>query len=702
MEKESCGTSRREFLKCTGALALAAATGPASSASEKAAAGSGDRQVLGFPFRQVHLDFHTSEHIEGVGDDFDPERFSETLVRAHVNSVTCFGRCHHGYIYYNTKKFRERRHPHLKRDLLNEQIEACHKRGIRVPIYTTIQWDHYTANQHPEWLCVNPDGSVQQERQGEPGFYRYLCVNTPYRDFVKALLEEMFGLVPVDGLFLDIVKPRPCFCNYCRGGMEKQGLDPRKEEDREKYGLQVINGFLKDMTGFIRKLDKDCSIFYNGGHVGPRMHDVVQYYSHLELESLPSGGWGYLHFPLTVRYARKLTDKYLGMTGKFHTSWGDFHSFKNPPALQFECFTMLAQGARCSIGDQLHPRGVLDEATYELIGSVYSEVEKKEPWCEGANPVTEIAVFSPEEFVGGRRPPSGIGTVRMLQEGAHQFDIIDTRMDFSKYKVLILPDVITVSGDLARRIAQFLEAGGAVIASHQSGLNEKKDGFNLKALGVEYLGDAPYSPDFIVPQGKIGKGLKPTEHVMYMKGAHVKAVDGAKVLADVVVPYFNRTFEHFCSHRHTPSAGKVGYPGIVRNGRCIYFAHPIFTQYNQNAPRWCKRLVLNALDILLPQPLLRHDGPSNTVATITEQPEHKRWIVHLLNYIPERRGEDFDTIEDIIPIQDLRVSVRAPGGVKGVSLVPQKKSLEFKQVKGRVEFTVPKLVGHQMIELSVS
>lgn len=137
-------------------------------------------------------------------------------------------------------------------------------------------------------------------------------------------------------------------------------------------------------------------------------------------------------------------------------------------------------------------------------------------------------------------------------------------------------------------------------------------------------------------------------------------------------------------------------------GRCIYFAHPIFTQYNQNAPRWCKRLVLNALDILLPQPLLRHDGPSNTIATITEQPQHKRWVVHLLNYIPERRGEEFDTIEDIIPIHDLRVSVRAPGGVEKVSLVPQKKSLEFKQAMGQVEFTVPKVVGHQMIKLRLS
>ena len=92
---------------------------------------------MSHPFRQVHLDFHTSPHIPEVGVDFDPDEFVGTLQAAHVNSVTVFGRCHHGYSYYPTKVGTV--HPHLKRpDLLGEMIEACHKAGIRVPIYVTV------------------------------------------------------------------------------------------------------------------------------------------------------------------------------------------------------------------------------------------------------------------------------------------------------------------------------------------------------------------------------------------------------------------------------------------------------------------------------------------------------------------------------------------------------------------------------------
>jgi len=41
-------------------------------------------------FRQVHLDFHTSEKIGGIGAEFDAERFAAVLNKARVNSITCF------------------------------------------------------------------------------------------------------------------------------------------------------------------------------------------------------------------------------------------------------------------------------------------------------------------------------------------------------------------------------------------------------------------------------------------------------------------------------------------------------------------------------------------------------------------------------------------------------------------------------------
>ena len=54
-------------------------------------------------FRQVHLDFHTSEKIDGIGSEFSKENFQAMLKLGHVNSITVFSKCHHGWTYHPTK-----------------------------------------------------------------------------------------------------------------------------------------------------------------------------------------------------------------------------------------------------------------------------------------------------------------------------------------------------------------------------------------------------------------------------------------------------------------------------------------------------------------------------------------------------------------------------------------------------------------------
>ena len=186
---------------------------------------------------------------------------------------------------------------------------------------------------------------------------------------------------------------------------------------------------------------------------------------------------------------------------------------------------------------------------------------------------------------------------------------------------------------------------------------------------------------------------------MYIRGMEVQALPGAEVLADLVPSYFDRTWDHFCSHRQTPSAGVAGNPAAVRSGDVIYFSSPLFTLYQKVAPLWCKRLLLNALEMLLPAPLVRHNGPSTLFVTLNEQATQQRLVVHLLHYIPERRGVYFDTIEDVIPLFDLQVAVRTDRPVAAVKTAPEGQPLAFEVKDGRVTFALPRLDGHQMVTI---
>src|SRR5215212_5452895 len=95
---------RRTFLTTAAGLAAASLV---DAAPERA------RRI---PYRQVHLDFHTSDLIPDVGADFDAREFVSGLQAARVNAINVFAKCHHGYAYYPTKIGTP--HPNLKKDML--------------------------------------------------------------------------------------------------------------------------------------------------------------------------------------------------------------------------------------------------------------------------------------------------------------------------------------------------------------------------------------------------------------------------------------------------------------------------------------------------------------------------------------------------------------------------------------------------------
>ena len=646
--------------------------------------------------RQVHLDFHTSEWIEGVGAQFDAETFARMAKEAAVSSMTVFARCHHGWLYYDSWRFPERVHPHLaNRNLLVEQVRALHAQGIKAPVYITVQWDYYTANRHPEWLIRKPDGAHEGGPFSEPGFYQSLCVNTGYWKFLQEQTLEVMELLgdELDGLFFDIVGIRPCTCAACRKEMLEKGLDFGDEAQVRAFAKQSIDRFKQKMSAFVREHNDHCTIFYNAGHVGPCTKDSKEAYTHFELESLPSGGWGYLHFPVTARYARKLGKDCIGMTGKFHTSWGDFHSLKNQAALEFEAFRMLSFGFACSIGDQLPPDGRLNAATYRLIGKVYRPFAEREAWARPSTPLVEAAVLTNESPLYEQQMSDSIlGAAQLLEELALQFDIIDAEMDFSPYKLLIVPEDVAGSSALSEKLAAFTAAGGRVLSCGRGALD---NGAYPACYPAQYAGERDAYPDFIVANGLLAEGLEPeNEYAIYQQGAVLENAQNAVLFARA--PYFPRAGRKFCSHRYTPSAGGEAYPTAALANGVLLFAHPLFAQYRDCAPGWVKQIVKNALDLLLPERLVRHDGASTVTVSLLDQPEHHRTCAHILSYIPVRKSATIDIVEERTQACDLHLTLHIPRGFTRARLVPEGIPLA---VEGE-RVTVPCVDGYAIVELT--
>ncbi|MDA3960745.1 MAG: beta-galactosidase trimerization domain-containing protein [Planctomycetota bacterium] len=653
-------------------------------------------------YRQIHLDFHTSEKIPGIGAEFSAEQFQAMLKLGHVDSITCFSKCHHGWSYHPTEVGKQ--HPELDFDLLGAQIEAAHAIDVKVPVYISAGLDEQTYWKHPEWARRQADGSVPWAGSNDRAGYHEMCMNTGYLDLLLAEIEEVCQRYDGDGIFLDIVSPRPCWCNTCVSERMADGSSPNDATAIDEQARRVYLTYTRSVRAAIDKHKPGHKVFHNGGHIRQGDRELAHENTHLELESLPTGGWGYDHFPLSAAYARTVGMPFLGMSGKFHFSWGEFGGFKHPNALRYEVAAAAAHGARFSVGDQLHPGGMMEEATYALIGEAYAELETKEPWLEGSTNCADIALLSAEaagtsEAGIGQMPKNSkvdAGASRILNEGHFVYDVVDREAAFDGYKVLVLPDAIRCDAGLTAKLQAFVTSGGKIVASGTSCLTSD-DAFALD-FGCTMVGEHPHDPDYIVPKFDLPP-WRNTAFLIYGQARDI-SLSGGEALAHRDPPYFNREIQHFCSHRHTPNSKTDGGPVIVSGPAGSYIAYGVFDIYAKHGQQVIRDMVIYTIKHELGRAVVETSLPAAGRVTLTRQEANKREVLHLLFAQPSKRGDGVEVIEDLVPVFNIAVSVARGAKPSAVTLAPSGEALEFDYTDGRVSFTVPTVECHQMVVLS--
>lgn len=665
-------------------------------------------------FRQIHLDFHTSAKVPGIGSRFEAQAFGQAFKAAHVDSVTVFAKCHHGYSYHPTEV--GEMHPGLNFDLLRAQIDALHAVGINAPIYTTATWDELAATNHPEWRTVLPEGgSPRHAAEPNGAGWAFLDYSTPYLDYLCAQLDEVLNRYPDgDGIFMDICFQLPSVSVFAQRRMDALGLDWTLETDRHRFTTLMVEEFFDRITATVRSHSPTLPLFFNSGHIrrGEREH-YLNHYTHLEVESLPTAGWGYDHFPLTARYVERIGLPFLGMTGKFHFAWGEVGGYKKPEALIYECGAMLAHGARCSIGDHLHPTGAIDDSTMRVIASAYAWVKAREPWCEGSQNRADIAFLSAEAAEGiglvgipgqsdHRFDGPDHGGVRVLLEGQFLFDVVDLDSDLAGYRLVIVPDVIKVDETLQSRLEAYVAAGGRVLLTGRSGI---RDGRTIFDLGATWDGTSDMlGGDYVLPIPPLRAEGVDSPLFMYLPSERIRITDGTS-LGVTHDPYMDRRPRHFSGHVNAASRPEPsGFAAGVTKGGFTWLAHPIFSCYHMAGSvamlELAERVILHAMGA--PRSAAASLPRAGRV-TLRHQPDHHRDILHLLHATPALRGNlrgtNIQPIQDLVTLSDIAVQIRPSGAVSSVMLVPEGQPLAHQIRDGMLHFTVPRLRGHQMVEI---
>jgi hypothetical protein len=661
-------------------------------------------------YRQIHLDFHTSPACTDVGQDFDADLFARTLQDAHVNAINIFAKCHHGYSYYPTKVGTV--HPGLQFDLLGQQIEALHRVGIACPIYVTVMWDELAGIQHPEWVIVNKDGRVASRAPLSNAWgWTTLDVSSGYLNYLMAQVDEIARLYEVDGFWFDICFPRPNYSPWGIAQMQAAGVDVANDDAVWVFARRKQETFFAAMTKFVHDRVPDATIFYNGT-ISRDMRRIAPYETHFEVESLPtSGTWGYLHYPVMGRQARTYGKPMIGMTGRFHTFWGDFGGLKTADQMLYEVATVAAAGGRVCIGDQLHPRGVLDPAVYRLVGAAYERVAALEPWLVDTRPTAEAAVLAvgplEEELDGiGTQNPDAEGAVQMFVELGLQCDLIDAQADLAGYELVVLPDGTVLDAELAAKLDRHVAGGGALIFSGTAGLDAITNTFGIAEAPVRYGAPVPTIPSYIRPVGIQAPDTELADdydYAFYEQAHVVTPLPGAESYGDLRRAYFSRTWDHFMGHQHAPAQQSLAAPLAVRAGKVLYLAAPLFAGYKKRDYWAYRAMVQGLIGHLLPQPRLIPVGPGWVEYSLHEQhgdaSHPRRQVVHVIAYQPRRTLQHIPHVDQAWPVSGLGFKVRAPGQPQRVYLAPAGADLDYTWDGDYVSVTLPPLHVYAVVAL---
>ena len=660
------------------------------------------------PSRQVHLDFHTSEHIPGVGRRFDKKQWQKALKLGHVNSINIFAKCHHGWSYYPTKI--GKRHPTLKRDLLGKQIEACHEIGVKCPIYFTVGWSVHDAETHPEW-CVHDQHGRPVGPNVDPGAmpetprpfvsWIHLCPSGDYLKLMLAQTEEICRRYPrADGLWYDITGGPTCYCKSCRRGMHAEGIDIEDETAVAAYGVRKWKHFYAESRRIVESHLKDPVVYYNGTTSAHGMNRMWEHNTQNDLEDLPTTWGGYNRFPLRARYFAKAGVPYVAMSGKFHTSWGEFGGFKHPDALRFEAAAMIAYGAHCNFGDQLHPSGEMDLSTYRNIGKAFRYVRKIEKYGPGGKPCASLGVWWGNDRATSTGPfaaePNHRGIADMLLESQIDFELVDEDDDLSRFRAIIVT-AACLDKKQAATVEAFRKGGGKLLILGEGGLDAATRSRFILNVGATYAGPPSYRTDYLVAGGRLGRQLVASPFFNCSAALRARVTSG-KTLSAVQEPYFDRTYAKYCSHRNTPyRLEQARHPAAWAGKDFVYLAHPVGQMYITEGARLHRQYFLNALRMVYPagKQTLAVTMPSEGRVSLVHQPGKKRYVAHLL-YGPPIPRNGCQVIEDLVPLFDIPVRLNVPENIRRASLPLEKKTLKMKTVNHAVEVVVPRVQCHQM------
>ena len=634
------------------------------------------------PQYALFYDFHTSPVLKNIGKNFDAEAFAARLARNNIDFVSFPVRCNQGMAYYDTKI--GIRHYGLDFDLFGSLVDACKKYNIKVNAYFNGGISQEESRLHPDWQA---QPTVKPAITDCHPFNRTVCGNTPYREHLIAMALEVAKKYDVAGFFVDCLAGASCRCECCLKKMQAEGIDPADEKQVNEFALRRNRELAKAFADAVKAVNPDYLLYFNG--IGYE-NQLALGGSYLDFECIPTKlGCDYDYLPLMSRYMRTLGDyPRLNMTGRFN-QWGDFGGLRSEKAIRQELVTGLANGLRPNIGDHMPPDCAVPEKVMLQNERIFAWLQEREEFYTNGVAQADMAILFPKTHQEIYLAKELRGALRLLCDLHCQFDIVTMAADWSKYRLLVLPDTVRVTAEVEARLQEFLDRGGKVISSGNSGMRADSDEF-MPDWGVKLVSKKGFNPGLFEDKDAMAMNV-------YASGNLLENVN-SKTIYPLVAPQVEFGFDGiYAEYYNPPQLEASKYPFLSCNGKVAHFSYNIFTGFKEFAATTLRDVLSDALEMLLPDRLVKTEDLPKFVRVYLTAQTSGREMLHLTAHIPEKRTDNCEVIEDDLTILPSTIYVKT--AKTAAFSEPEHAPLAVERDGEYLKISVPQFTGYSLIAL---
>lgn len=446
-----------------------------------------ERALVGMEVGPTGAQFGGDVKDMEYASEFRGDVIVEASVKAHAEYLVMWARDGE-FAYYDSEH--QPKPPGLgERDCLRETMDAAREHGLPVIAYCVLQYPSSTLRAHPDWRVIKSDG--------EP-INHLVCFNSPYKDFVKQLLDEMIGY-GIDGLHLDMVdqgfgQPVGCWCEFCQEKFEQQyehtmptGMDWTPEwDDMMDFRYRTSLVFEHELTEHVRSKRSGVSVDFNYHGNPPFSWEVgqvpVAHARQGDFVTGETGVWGFsaLTVGFNAEWYRAATPNKPYQVA-MQRGVRMYHDQTTRPLhdMRWEMFNLLSHGAFVTMIDKTAFDGTLDPVAYERMGSMLKEAQAKRQHF-GQAPVRQVGVYvstRTRDWYARNEPARYFQSLQGVHKAlvyAHipwgfVFDNGLTLETIADFPILVVPNAAILSEDEIRIFKSYVAQGGRLVLTGVSG-----------------------------------------------------------------------------------------------------------------------------------------------------------------------------------------------------------------------------------------